>query len=119
MTIQECYALLGGDYEQVAKRLPSEGMVRRFLAKFPKDDSYAQLCRTMEEGRRKEAFRAAHTLKGICANLGIERLMRSAGELTELLRPEGDAIPEGADALLNAVRQDYEAAVETIEALQA
>lgn len=115
MTIQECYVALGGSYEQVARRLPSAGMVERFLARFPGDDSFAKLCAGMECGRREEAFRAAHTLKGVCANLGLDRLMDSAGRLTELLRPEQDAIPEGADALLREVRQDYEITVVAIE----
>ena len=43
MTIQECYVALGGSYEQVARRLPSAGMVERFLARFPGDDSFAKL----------------------------------------------------------------------------
>ena len=106
---------LGGDYEQVKRRLPSDGMIKRFLAKFPGDDSFAVLCQALENGRREEAFRAAHTLKGVSANLGLDRLSASASALTELLRPKGDAIPEGADALLREVRQDYEITVVAIE----
>ena len=116
MTIQECYMALGGDYEQVKRRLPSDGMIKRFLAKFPGDDSFAVLCQALENGRREEAFRAAHTLKGVSANLGLDRLSASASALTELLRPKGDAIPEGAAALLESVRRDYEASVRAIDA---
>ena len=119
MTIQECYRNLGGNFERVERRLPSAGMVKRFLAKFPGDDSFDGLCRAMESGKREEAFRAALTLKGVCANLGLDRLLASAGQLTELLRPEGNAIPEGAEALLESVRQDYETTVRAIEAFLA
>ena len=96
MTIQECYVALGGSYEQVARRLPSAGMVERFLARFPGDDSFAKLCAGMECGRREEAFRAAHTLKGVCDHLGLDRLMDSAGRLTELLRPSQEALKDRA-----------------------
>ena len=116
MTIQECYLQLGGDYAQAQKRLLSESLVRRFITKFLSDDSFAALCRAMEAGQRAEAFRAAHTLKGVCANLSFDRLFASASQLTELLRPEADAIPDGADALLETVRQDYELTVSTIRA---
>ena len=70
----------------------------------------------MQEGQREEAFRAAHTLKGVCANLGFDRLGTSAGQLTELLRPEGDSIPESAAPVLNEVKRDYELTVNAIRA---
>ena len=107
MTIEECYRALGGDYDQVQRRLPSVALIKRFVAKFLNDDSYDQLCRAMQEGRREEAFRAAHTLKGVCANLGFERLYSSASRLTEELRPQDSAISASAAALLAQVQQDY------------
>ena len=116
MTIQECYQELGGDFAQVKKRLPSVSLIMKFIAKFPDDRSFAELCRAMEEGRRADAFRAAHTLKGVCANLGFDRLMASAGRLTELLRPETDTIPESCAELLEEVRKDYDLTVSAIRA---
>lgn len=116
MTIQECYRELGGSFAQVEKRLPSVGLVKRFITKFLDDDSFSKLCCAMQEGQREEAFRAAHTLKGVSANLGFDRLMTSAGQLTELLRSKADAIPEGAAPLLEEVRQDYAVTVSAIRA---
>ena len=107
MTLEECYRAVGGDLAQVQRRLPSMALIERFVAKFLSDDSYVQLCRAMEAGQREEAFRAAHTLKGVCANLGFDRLQASASQLTEALRPEAAAIPAGAQALLAQVQQDY------------
>ena len=86
MTIQECYQVVGGDYAQVEKRLPGIHLIRKFIAKFLDDGSYPELCRAMEQGQTEEAFRAAHTLKGVSANLGFDRLTASSGELTELLQ---------------------------------
>ena len=70
----------------------------------------------MQNGQREEAFRAAHTLKGVSANLGFSRLLASAGALTELLREEAETIPGGAAALLEEVKQDYEVTVSAIRA---
>ena len=70
----------------------------------------------MEGGQRQEAFRAAHTLKGVSANLGFDRLQASAGRLTELLRPETDTIPDDAASFLEEVRLDYEVTVNAIRA---
>ena len=116
MTIQECYQKLGGEFAQVEKRLPSVGLVRKFIVKFLDDDSYSKLCLAMQNGQREEAFRAAHTLKGVSANLGFSRLLASAGELTELLRAETETIPGRAAALLEEVKQDYELIVSVIRA---
>ena len=116
MTIQECYQKLGGEFAQVEKRLPSVGLVRKFIVKFLDDDSYSNLCLAMQNGQREEAFRAAHTLKGVSANLGFSRLLASAGELTELLRAETESIPGRTAALLEEVKQDYELTVSVIRA---
>lgn len=116
MTIQECYQVLGGDYAQVEKRLPGIHLIRKFIAKFLDDGSYPELCRAMEQGQTEEAFRAAHTLKGVSANLGFDRLTASSGELTELLRGRTDGIPTEAVPLLDMVRQDYELTADAIRA---
>ena len=116
MTIQECYQKLGGDYAQVEKRLPGINLIRRFIAKFLDDGSYPELCRAMEQGQTEESFRAAHTLKGVSANLGFDRLTASSGELTELLRGRTDGIPTEAVPLLDMVRQDYELTADAIRA---
>ena len=114
MTIEQCYEAMGGSYEEVSARLPNARLVEKFIRKFLVDDSYDVLCREMAAGNCQDAFRAAHTLKGVCANLGLEQLRASAGTLTETLRPQADAIPSEAAAQLEQVRADYRLTVDTI-----
>ena len=114
MTIQECYQQLGGDFAQVQQRLPSVNLIRKFITMFLDDGSFAELCQSMEERQREKAFRAAHTLKGVCANLGFDRLGASSSQLTELLRSQSDSIPAGADLILETVKQDYDLTVRAI-----
>ena len=116
MTIEACYQQLGGSYADVSSRLPSIRLVEKFIGKFLEDASFQSLCSAMEAGDRAEAFRAAHTLKGVCANLSFTRLQDSAGRLTELLRPEGEGIPEGAAVLMEEVRGDYQVTTGAIRA---
>lgn len=115
MTVQECYVKMGGDFDDVVKRLMNESMVKRFVVKFLKDDSYQNLCEGMAAGNREEAFRAAHTLKGVCQNLGLKKLSIPTEELTEMLRGEDGEIPQGADVVMEQVTQAYR---QTIEAIQ-
>ena len=116
MTIQECYQEFGGDFNEVKMRLPSEKMIEKFIAKFLDDSSFSDLRIAMEEGSRHRAFAAAHTLKGVCSNLSLNKLSLSASKLTELLRPETEEIPTGADELFEDVRCDYELTVSAIRA---
>lgn len=113
MTLQECYAAFGGGYEEVLGRLRSERLIQKFALKFLDDGSFRQLCEAVAAQDRENAFRAAHTLKGVCQNLGFDRLGGSSSRITDALR---DAWPPDADALLEEVRADYE---ETAGALRA
>ena len=119
MTIEQCYQKLHGDYAQVLQRLPSPSLVERFVVKFLGDDSFSSLCEAMEAGKTEDAFRAAHTLKGISANLGLEQLRSSASQLTELLRGEIGPMPVAAEELMEQVRKDYALTVEASEEFQA
>lgn len=114
MTIEECYQELGGNYGEVSTRLSGPAMIQRFAARFPDDPSFAALSRELEAGNRREAFRAAHTLKGVCANLSFSRLQASAAALTEVLRRESDTVPAEAVLLMETVREDYQTTVAAI-----
>ena len=116
MTLQECYAALEGDYAGVTSRLPSERMVQKFVLKFLTDGSYDLLVRSMEEENYAEAFRAAHTIKGVCQNLDFTRLYVSSHKLSEALR--NGFTPEVPD-LVEQVGADYRQTVEAIRAYQA
>lgn len=116
MTLAECYAALEGDYEGVLGRMRSEKLIKKFVLKFLADPSLEKLKQALAEGNQEEAFRAAHTLKGMCLNLGFTKLGDSSEALTEAVRT---AIPPNADALLQAVAADYEMTAAAIRALEA
>lgn len=118
MTMEECYQMLGGNYSEVCSRLPSPKLVERFVGKFLEDKSFDILCNALAAGSREDAFRAAHTLKGVCANLSFTRLMNSSSELTEVLRPSLDSIPTEAAPLLEKVRRDYQLTVNAIRSFR-
>ena len=105
MTLKECYAALGGSYEDVLDR----------LLKFLDDSSYDLLCRSMEAQDWPEAFRAAHTIKGLCQNLSFTRLSDSSSQLTEALR--NGCGPE-APALAERVAADYQQTASAIRSFR-
>ena len=113
MTLRECYAALGGDYDDALGRLRSEKLVNKFVLRFLDDKSYGLLCTSMEAKDYEEAFRAAHTIKGVCANLAFTVLGKSSSELSEALR---HGYTPGADALAEQVKEDYRRTAEAIRA---
>lgn len=114
MNIEECYKKLGGNYADVCSRLPSLSLVERFLGKFLEDKSFYALRESMGCADRKGAFLAAHTLKGVCANLGFTALKNSSSNLTEELRGEGDEITAAAQGFMQDVERDYSITVQAI-----
>ena len=112
MTLQECYEKLGGDYGAVSSRVPSEKFIQKYVLKFAEDKTMELLESSFEGGNFDEAFRAAHTIKGMCQNLSFARLEKSSSALTEALR--GGRSPE-APELLQRVREDYELTANTIK----
>ncbi len=97
--------MLGGDYAEVSSRLPSEKFIQKFVLKFLEDKTYGLLKESWEGGNDGEAFRAAHTMKGMCQNLAFTRLLQSSSALTEALR--NGRSPE-APALYERVLADYD-----------
>ena len=117
MTLKECYAAMGGDYDEVIGRLRGERLVQKFVLKFLDDGSYDLLCRALEEGNREEAFRAAHTIKGVCSNLAFTQLLQFSSQLTELLREDGGD-SEQVQALFGQVRESYQRTAQAIRSFR-
>jgi HPt (histidine-containing phosphotransfer) domain-containing protein len=108
MTLHECYDAMGADYNEVQSRLRTDERIQKFLLKLPADPSYQSLCTAMADKQVEEAFRAAHTLKGVSQNLSLTPLYHSAAALCDALRGKQDYDPS-YEPLLEAVKTDYAA----------
>ena len=86
MNVRECYDAIKGDYEEVKRRFLTDARIRRFALLFLRDSSMEELRAAMKEKNCEKAFQAAHTLKGVCLNLGFTDLYRPVNISTELLR---------------------------------
>ena len=111
MTIKECYAMADADFDDVLKRLGSEAMVKRFAVKFLNDTSFEDLKEGIRLQDGEKAFRAAHTLKGVCLNLGFSGLGKVSAELTEKLRGRDTS---DSEELLQKVEEKYTSLVEAL-----
>lgn len=86
MTVEKFYEYIRGDYAGTKARLMTDERILRFVNKFPADGSYQLLLDSLASSNVEEAFRAAHTIKGVAQNLGFTALYLSSQEVTEILR---------------------------------
>lgn len=112
MNLADCYTRLGGNFDEVVARLRRETTVQKFIFKFLEDGSFPLLKTSMEHADMEEAFRAAHTLKGVCQNLSFTKLYESSAQMTEALRNKDAA---EAARLFPIVAADYSQTAGAIE----
>ncbi len=117
MTVKECYEAMGADYEDVLGRLRNDDRIKKFLLKILDDKSYELLCTSIASGDAEEAYRAAHTLKGLCANFSLTKFGASASRLSDRLKEKRELGPD-LDEMLSDVREDYERTVACITRLR-
>jgi HPt (histidine-containing phosphotransfer) domain-containing protein len=115
MTIREFYDVTNGDFENVLKRMKTEERVKKYVIMFLKDPSYQELRNAMEENNTENAFRAAHTLKGVYNNLAFTGKEAAAIEITEMLREQK---LEEARKLLPTVTEDYQNLIKEIQEIE-
>lgn len=116
MTVQEFYEEVGGDYNDIVSRLKTEDRIIKFAGMFARDESYKTLVEALDAQDVDTAFRAAHTMKGMCQNMAFTRLLRSSQDITELLRAKD---LENAKNMLPKVTEDYNLVTEGIQKLTA
>lgn len=115
MEIREIYEQMHGDYDSVHRRLRDDERIKKFLLRFV-EYHYDEIIRNaLAEKDYETAFREAHNLKGICANLSIDVLGKSAEVVTEALRggdPQVDMAP-----LMETMQADYNMTINALKEL--
>ena len=103
MTVQECYEMIGADWQDVLQRFGgSQAIVKKFAIKFLDDPSFSDMKKAVAE---KNVEDAAHTLKGVCLNLGFSDLYHTSYDITEIFRA---GTFEGAEELMEAMDDQYQ-----------
>lgn len=114
MNLKELYEEIEGDYDDVMGRFMSPAIVEKFVVKFLDDKSFELLQDALQENDDETAFRAAHTMKGVCQNLSFTKLFESSNALTEALR---GGRSEDADELNEKLISDYQQTIDAIKSL--
>lgn len=101
MDINGVFEILEGDASTVLARFAgNEGLWKRFAKKFSEDETFQKLIAGIEMNDNNGIEMYAHTLKGVAANLGFEKLSNDAAAIVNAVRNEKfETIPELFDEL--------------------
>ena len=112
MDLSEILQEAGVNYSDLIKRFAgNEAMLRKFLLKLPQDKTYEDLTDKVAEKDYDGILTAAHTLKGISANLGFDRLSAACAKVVSAVR---EGRNEDCLSCCQEVRTEYETAVKCI-----
>lgn len=96
----------GFDVDGTMRRfLNNENLYKQCLKKFLNDNSMEKLRNAIASNDCKEAFQAAHTMKGFVSNLGMNRLYDAVIPIVEKLRAQNLLITEEMDRLETVYRE--------------
>lgn len=93
----------------------NDALFKKFLFRFPGETGFSQLFQLLEEKNVEEAFRSAHTMKGLVANLALSSITGVLQPMTEVLRAGN--MPEQSQ--IDELKQVYEEMLEIIAQIQA
>lgn len=66
----------------------NSALYERFLKKFLTDKTFMQITEAFAAGDREGALTATHTLKGVTANLGLDKLFAISTEMVDQIRAD-------------------------------
>ena len=116
MTVEECYSNIGGSYEEDKSRLLDDARITKFMGMFMRDQSFQTITDAIANQDYAEAFKGAHSLKGVSSNMAFTRLYEAVDELTEDLR--GGSSSENTLNLYEKTKDIYEAVARAIKEFQ-
>jgi len=76
--------------EGLARCMGNEDFYFRLIKRSASDEGFEKLYAAVAEGDLRAGFEAAHSLKGVMANLALTRILGPVNEITELLRASTD-----------------------------
>lgn len=94
--------------------MDNEAMYEKFLARFAEDKNFDILRESIHNNDVESAFNAAHTMKGVAANLELNGLLEFLSPIVEILRQKKT---EGLNELLEKMSENYNMVCQAIGGL--
>lgn len=87
MNMTETLEALGVDVAATLNRFSNNApLLEKFVRKYPQDGTFQQIIAAMNERDHRGLENAAHTLKGLAANMGFAKLSKECDVIVKALR---------------------------------
>ncbi|MDO4271044.1 MAG: Hpt domain-containing protein [Eubacteriales bacterium] len=90
----------------------NDSLYAKYLKKFFDDPNYREAGAALAASDWEEMLHAAHTLKGVAGNLGLDRLFETSGRIVAALRAGEHDAAAAAYAVLRGQYEELSRAVE-------
>lgn len=97
-----------------ARFMGNEALYKKFLFQIPERSLFRDLEERLGEGNAEDAFVAAHTMKGLVANLSLTAVEKNISAVVEPLRAGN--MPDDAD--FQKLKELYEKTIGVIQEIQ-
>ena len=89
MDIKMAADIIGMNYGETLERFAgNEAMLKKYLKLFPADEHYTNLEIAVTALDEKGTLSAAHTLKGLAGNLGLNDIYKSSSAICDAVRAD-------------------------------
>ena len=120
MTLEELYSEMGGNYDHAKQIMKMDKLIDKYVRKLKDSDVGTRLAAAAETMDENQLFESAHAMKGVCGNLGLDKLAALADEITEEFRPGKDRrmSDEEAKAKISSALDMLQKSLDCIEAYE-
>lgn len=114
-SIKQNFIEAGVDVDDCLNRfLNKDELFFRFMKKYLEDDNLERLKKAIDEKNVSDAFKAAHTLKGVAGNLSFASVLKPLVPFVEVLRAGS---LDGAEEAYAKIKEANDKIVEQIHTL--
>lgn len=113
MLINPMLRELDVDYDALSERFAGSDMLMiKFISKFPNDPTFQMLEQAVSQKNIQDILVYSHTLKGLCANLGMSKLSNFNSKMVSDIRA---GIYTNLDELFESIKNEYNRIIFCIE----
>ena len=106
MTVQEFYIEVGGNLEDLLDRIPDEDLIISFLDMYLKSPEFNNMIQAYNERDYKMLFESSHALKGMAANMSLDRNFETIASICEAVR-HGEPNVDISDLIKKATSEHH------------
>lgn len=121
MTVRELYDEIGGNYDQAIRVMKMDKLIDKHIRRLKNSSVFDAVFEAGESMDPVRLFESTHAMKGMCANLGLDKLAECAAKITENYRPGSTQTLSDDEVkdILDEIKRLYQITIDGIDRYEA